>query len=133
MPLRRISLRTVTMPFPARLLYRKGETSRWTEILMQPLSNDRWRGEFEVTEIGDYFYTVQAWVDRFKSWRQAFAKKVDAGQDVALDLYGRINARVGARRQQVMTGQLEDFHKPCAPKTLLPSTNRSAGSFRRPG
>src|SRR5262245_53003872 len=69
-----------------RLLYRKGETSRWTEILMQPLSNDRWRGTFEVTEIGDYFYTVQAWVDRFKSWRQAFAKKVDAGQDVALDL-----------------------------------------------
>ena len=70
----------------ARLLYRKEGISRWTEILMQPLPNDRWRGTFEVTEIGDYYYTVQAWVDRFKSWRQALAKKVDAGQDVALDL-----------------------------------------------
>jgi starch synthase (maltosyl-transferring) len=53
---------------------------------MNPLVNDRWRGTFEVKEIGNYYYTLQAWVDRFKSWRQGFAKKVDAGQDVALDL-----------------------------------------------
>ena len=53
---------------------------------MQPLVNDRWRGTFEVNEIGNYYYTLQAWVDRFKSWRQGFAKKVEAGQDVALDL-----------------------------------------------
>jgi len=70
----------------ARLLYRKEGISRWTEIPMQPLPNDRWRGTFEVTELGDYYYTVQAWVDRFQSWRQALAKKADAGQDVALDL-----------------------------------------------
>ena len=70
----------------ARLIYRKAGVSHWTEILMQPLPNDRWRGTFEVTEIGDYFYTVQAWVDRYRSWRQALAKKVDAAQDVALDL-----------------------------------------------
>jgi starch synthase (maltosyl-transferring) len=50
------------------------------------LVNDRWRGSFEVNEIGNYYYTLQAWVDRFKSWRHGFAKKVDAGQDVALEL-----------------------------------------------
>jgi starch synthase (maltosyl-transferring) len=70
----------------ARLLYRKQGTPHWTEIPMQPLPNDRWRGTFGVTEVGDYDYTVQAWVDRFKSWRQALAKKAEAGQDVALDL-----------------------------------------------
>jgi starch synthase (maltosyl-transferring) len=70
----------------ARLLYRREGISRWTEIPMQPLPNDRWRGTFEVAEVGDYYYTVQAWVDGFKSWRQALAKKVDAGQDVTLDL-----------------------------------------------
>jgi starch synthase (maltosyl-transferring) len=70
----------------ARLLYRKEGISRWTEILLQPLPNDRWRGAFDVTELGDYYYTVQAWVDRFESWRQALAKKADAGQDVALEL-----------------------------------------------
>jgi starch synthase (maltosyl-transferring) len=70
----------------ALLLYRKEGVSRWTEIPMQQLVNDRWRGAFEVQEIGDHYYTVQAWVDRFKTWRQGLAKKVEAGQDVALEL-----------------------------------------------
>src|SRR5207247_7308692 len=39
-----------------------------------------------VTELGAYRYTVRAWVDRFGSWRGDFEKKVDAGQDVAIDL-----------------------------------------------
>jgi starch synthase (maltosyl-transferring) len=70
----------------ALLLYRKEGASTLIETPMNPLVNDRWRGTFEVKEIGNYYYTLQAWVDRFKSWRQGFAKKVDAGQDVALDL-----------------------------------------------
>ncbi len=70
----------------ASLLYRKEGALAWIETPMKPLVNDRWRGTFEVKEIGNYFYTLQAWVDRFKSWRQGFAKKVDAGQDVALEL-----------------------------------------------
>ncbi|HSE86357.1 MAG TPA: alpha-1,4-glucan--maltose-1-phosphate maltosyltransferase, partial [Candidatus Binatia bacterium] len=70
----------------ALLLYRKAGASSWIETPMEPLVNDRWRGAFQVSEIGNYHYTVTAWVDRFKSWRQGFAKKVEAGQDVALDL-----------------------------------------------
>jgi starch synthase (maltosyl-transferring) len=70
----------------ALLLYRKEGASTWIETPMQPLVNDRWRGTFEVNEIGNYYYTLQAWVDRFKSWRYGLAKKVEAGQDVALDL-----------------------------------------------
>src|SRR5215813_556637 len=70
----------------AVLLYRKDGASNWTEIPMQPLVNDRWRGTFEVDEVGDYYYALQAWVDRFESWRRAFAKKVEAGQEAALDL-----------------------------------------------
>jgi starch synthase (maltosyl-transferring) len=70
----------------ALLLYRKEGASFWVETPMEPLVNDRWRGAFQVNEIGNYHYTVSAWVDRFKSWRQGFAKKVGAGQDVALDL-----------------------------------------------
>lgn len=70
----------------ASLLYRKEGALAWTETPMKPLVNDRWRGTFEVKEIGNYHYTLQAWVDRFKSWRQGLVKKVDAGQDVALDL-----------------------------------------------
>ena len=68
------------------LLYRRDGESQWKEAPMDFLVNDRWRGEFSVTELGQYRYTVQAWVDHFKSWRQGLLKKVDAGQDVSIDL-----------------------------------------------
>jgi starch synthase (maltosyl-transferring) len=69
----------------AALLYRKEGAAAWSETPMQPLVNDRWRGTFEVNEVGNYYYALQAWVDRFESWRRAFAKKVEAGQEAALD------------------------------------------------
>lgn len=58
----------------------------WSEVEMKFLENDRWRGEFTVTEIGNYFFTVEAWIDHFKSWRADLQKKVDAGQNVSVDL-----------------------------------------------
>ena len=70
----------------AMLLYRKEGASTWMETPMQPLVNDRWRGTFEVNEVGNFYYTLRAWVDRFESWRRGFAKKVEAGQETALDL-----------------------------------------------
>jgi len=39
-----------------------------------------------VGELGRYSYTIQAWVNRFKSWRRDLAKKVEASQDVSVDL-----------------------------------------------
>jgi starch synthase (maltosyl-transferring) len=68
------------------LLYRKEDESQWKEHRMEFLVNDRWRGEFNVTELGHYRYTVQAWVSHFKSWRQGLTKKFDAGQDISVDL-----------------------------------------------
>ena len=70
----------------ALLLYRRGEPGDWVELPMAPLVNDVWRGEFSVPELGDYYYKVHAWVDRFKSWRHAMEKKLTAEQDVAVDL-----------------------------------------------
>ena len=70
----------------AALLYRRNSDSHWSETPMESLDNDRWRATFEVTEIGAYLYTLQAWFDRFESWRQGLAKKLQAGQDVAIDL-----------------------------------------------
>ncbi|HSU83357.1 MAG TPA: maltotransferase domain-containing protein, partial [Thermoanaerobaculia bacterium] len=45
---------------------------------------------FTVSEQGRWLYSVVGWVDHFKTWRRDLRKRVDAGQDVALDL------RVGA-------------------------------------
>jgi starch synthase (maltosyl-transferring) len=66
--------------------YRHAAAPEWSEAGMTPQVNDRFTARFPVTELGRYEYTVQAWVDRFGSWRRDLAKKVDAGQDVGSDL-----------------------------------------------
>ncbi|HUC97633.1 MAG TPA: maltotransferase domain-containing protein, partial [Candidatus Polarisedimenticolaceae bacterium] len=70
----------------ARLLFRTHDAADWREAPMEPLVNDRWRGTFNIVALTDYFYTLEAWVDRFKSWRHGLSKKADAKQDVGLEL-----------------------------------------------
>ena len=36
--------------------------------------------------MGRYVYTLRAWIDRFLSWRKDLAKRVEAGQQVTMDL-----------------------------------------------
>jgi starch synthase (maltosyl-transferring) len=68
------------------ILYHKEEKAEWLETWMKPLVNDRWRGSFRVTELGRYVYCLQAWVDKFETWRRDLEKKVEAGQEVSTDL-----------------------------------------------
>ncbi|MFC1939471.1 alpha-1,4-glucan--maltose-1-phosphate maltosyltransferase [Chloroflexota bacterium] len=70
----------------AALLYHKESDPNWTEVPMEFLVNDRWRGSFVVSELGRYLFTISAWVDRFKTWQQNMVKKVKAKQDVSVDL-----------------------------------------------
>jgi starch synthase (maltosyl-transferring) len=70
----------------AVLRYRHVESADWAEVPMSALGNDRWSARFRVTALGRYEYTVEAWVDRFASWRKELAKKVEAGQDVTSEL-----------------------------------------------
>ena len=69
-----------------RLCYRLESDSRWQETPMRLLGNDRWQGEFEVTEMKPYVYRLEAWVDRFGTWRRDLEKRYDAGQDVGQEL-----------------------------------------------
>ena len=68
------------------LLYRKAADEGWNEAPMEALGNDRWRAAFTTTEMGRWFYTVQGWIDPFKTWRRDLKKRVDAGQDIRVDL-----------------------------------------------
>lgn len=68
------------------ILYRKEDSTAWLEAPLFYLVNDRWYGNFTVTEIGRYVYTITAWVDHFLTWRKAMGKKLQAGQDVTVDL-----------------------------------------------
>ncbi|HEX4215362.1 MAG TPA: maltotransferase domain-containing protein, partial [Candidatus Dormibacteraeota bacterium] len=68
-----------------RLLYR-GPDGRRKKVAMEALGNDRWRASFPVDTVGRYRYTIEAWVDRFVTWVHALRKRVDAGQNVTVDL-----------------------------------------------
>jgi starch synthase (maltosyl-transferring) len=70
----------------AVLLWRRAGARRWNERRMAPLGNDRWRAAFSCTDLGEYEYTVEGWIDRAETIRQAIAKKTAAGQDTATDV-----------------------------------------------
>lgn len=81
------------------ILYRPATASQWLESPLSPTVNDRWQGEFTVSQMGTYFYTVMGWVDHFSTWRRDMAKKVNAGQDVSVDwLIGANLAETASRR-----------------------------------
>ena len=71
----------------ACLLHRCEDEPNWTETPMEFLVNDRWRGFFVAEKIGCYRYTIIAWVDKFKSWRQDLSKRAEARQrDIGVNL-----------------------------------------------
>ncbi len=78
----------------ARLSWRRVDNPDWHEIEMEPLGNDRWRASFALTEIGRYEFYVSGWPDHWRTWVHDLAKRVDAGQDVSVDL--RIGAGLAA-------------------------------------
>src|SRR5205823_12465418 len=67
----------------AAVRYRPPGGRRWREVSMQrePFAPDRWRGSFEVTDLGRWQFGVVAWVDRIASWRWELQRKVEAGQE----------------------------------------------------
>ena len=69
-----------------RLRHRAPGVNAWTEIPMDELGNDRWRAEFRVEVLGRHAYTVAAWTDAWATWRRDLQKRLDAGQDVRVDL-----------------------------------------------
>ncbi len=58
----------------------------WSEAPLIARDNDRWEASFTVTGLGEYEYTIEAWVDRFASWLKALVAKTDANQDVSSEL-----------------------------------------------
>jgi len=70
----------------AVLRHRAASQADWEEVPMEPLENDRWRAEFRVPEEGRHLYTLQAWPDKFQSWTRDLAKKLEAAQDISIDI-----------------------------------------------
>ncbi len=86
----------------ALLLFRRHTDSAWKESPMRPLGNDRWRGEFQVRELGRYSYTLEAWIDSFGTWWRDISKKIQAGDDTSVDY------QTGAQLVQAASGHALD-------------------------
>jgi starch synthase (maltosyl-transferring) len=71
----------------ARVRYRAQGDASWSNApLVFDFPTDRWFGGFPVDRIGPWEFTVEAWTDFFGTWRDGLGKKLDAGQDVSLEL-----------------------------------------------
>ena len=70
----------------AALLWRRQAETRWRRESMLFDANDRWHASFLPEEPGRYVYAVEAWTDRFATWKRDFRLKRDAGQEVGLEL-----------------------------------------------
>ena len=85
----------------AALLYRPMNQHGWDYANMRLAGNDRWRGEFVVSRLEPFLYTIQGWIDAFQSWSRDLLKKYNAGQEIAVDiLVGAELAKGAAHRAQ---------------------------------
>ncbi|HTU47543.1 MAG TPA: alpha-1,4-glucan--maltose-1-phosphate maltosyltransferase [Bryobacteraceae bacterium] len=83
----------------AVVCFRPENATEWQERRMTALVNDRWFGEFPVTELGRYRFTIQAWVDHWETWRRDLLKRIAANGDTPLDyLIGAEHIEAAAER-----------------------------------
>src|SRR3954451_18390027 len=61
--------------------YRRQDADEWQEAEMRYVDNDRWAGEFLLPDNTRYVYTIEAFPDRWATWRDEIDKKFAAGQD----------------------------------------------------
>ncbi len=86
----------------AELLYRLSEEKDWKSHVMEYDINDRWYSSFKLNKIGMWTFSIQAWVDHFKSWHRDMLTKINASADYEADLL------IGA---QLIKSSLEAYSK----------------------
>ncbi len=57
-----------------------------TPVRMESLGNDRWRAEVRFDGIGDAQFSIVAWRDIWATWTRDTARKLEAGQDVSVEI-----------------------------------------------
>jgi len=59
---------------------------RWRTAPMHEVVNDRWEGSFRAERLGPHELVVEAWTDRYTTWRRRVTTKLAAGQEIDLEL-----------------------------------------------
>jgi starch synthase (maltosyl-transferring) len=72
----------------AVLLVRLPGADEWLQVPMVGRGQDSFEARFRVTHLGEWQYTVEAWIDEYRTWQRGFEKKIAAGQNV--DVEGKV-------------------------------------------
>ncbi|MCQ2914448.1 MAG: alpha-1,4-glucan--maltose-1-phosphate maltosyltransferase [Alphaproteobacteria bacterium] len=72
----------------AVVLCRYEDSDEWWETPMYETNHGlaQWEGQLWFGSNKRYIYTIEAWVDEYGTWLDGTGKKIDAGQDVSLEL-----------------------------------------------
>jgi starch synthase (maltosyl-transferring) len=70
----------------ARVRWRRVGRSTWHLAPLADAGNDRWEGTITPSVVGRHELVVEAWCDRFATWRHDIEIKVGVGDDVELEL-----------------------------------------------
>lgn len=102
----------------AHAIYRGPGDDEWSTVPLEyDFDSDRWYGAFPVDRIGRWIFTVEAWTDRFVTWRSELKKKIDAGHQLHTELAegaeliraaSRTTRSAAARASLIMTAKILD-------------------------
>ena len=92
--------------------HRSVKDRAWIETPMTVVNagKDLWTARFVVDAPGEYVYTLQAWIDRFATWRHKLEKKSEAGQDIENELQEGAHL-VGEAGTRASGGDAERLHQ----------------------
>src|SRR5439155_24483293 len=84
----------------ARVRWRRAGGA-WQAVPMAESVNDQWEAAFTPDELGAHTFVVEAWTDRFATWRHDIEVKLRANQQVELEL------EEGARLLEDVAGRVD--------------------------
>jgi starch synthase (maltosyl-transferring) len=70
----------------AELLWREGQDGPWQVQPMHALGNDRWVAHVTPERTGMHWFRLQAWFDRWATFRRELSKKYRAGVSITLEI-----------------------------------------------
>lgn len=102
------------------LLHRRSGEAAWHEVPLEPGSNDVFRASFTPRRLGVSEYAVEAWIDPFATWQRGLARKVEAGQDVSVELLAgaALVAEASSRAAEADAGPLREAANELASSAL---------------
>ncbi len=105
----------------ARVRWHRAGEDDWDSAPMESVGNDRWTASISVSAIGLHELVIDAWTDRYATWRHEIEVKAAAGKDVELEL------EEGARLLEDLADQLSSDDGPArlrAAATAIRATDR---------